>query len=252
VTRPPSTRPVLLEELAWPRVAGLVADGESLCLLPVGAIEQHGRHLPLVTDSQIATSLCSAVSARTGVPLLPSLDVTSSQAHTTRWPGTLALAPRTFIEVVVQLSTWVRAAGFRKLLIVNAHGGNRGPLLVATDEIRCQGDLQIGAIDYFELTPEILARFTADGDDIHANAAETSLMLHLRPELVDISEVRDDPDRTAGRVFRYTVAQSSRDGLTGSPSLASADAGAELFALLVDALSDRVERGRAESPPALS
>jgi creatinine amidohydrolase len=252
VSRPAAGLPVLLEELTWPRVAGLVAGGDGLCLLPVGAIEQHGRHLPLVTDRQIATSLCKAVSARTGVPLLPTLAVTSSQAHTTRWPGTLALSPRTFVEVVVQVSRWVSAAGFRKLLIVNTHGGNRGPLLVATDEIRCRGDLQVGSIDYFELTPAILARFTADGDDIHANAAETSLMLHLRPELVDLAEVRDDPDRTAGRVFRYTVAQSSRDGLTGAPSRASAEAGAELFAMLVDALSELVDRGRAESPPDLT
>ena len=79
----------LLEELTWPGVAELVAGGESLCLLPVGATEQHGRHLPLSTDSEIATAICRAASERTGVPVLPTVTIASSHAHTTKWPGTL-------------------------------------------------------------------------------------------------------------------------------------------------------------------
>ena len=87
------------------------------------------------------------------------------------------------IDMVVELSGWVAAAGLRKLLILNAHGGNVAPLAVAVDEIRRAGLLQVGCISWFELSPEILERTFADGQDIHANAAETSLMLHLHPEL---------------------------------------------------------------------
>ena len=65
---------------------------------------------------------------------------------------------------------------------------------------------------------------TADADDWHAHAAETSLMLHLRPELVDRDEIRDDEDRTRDLVLSYTVAETSREGLTGAPSRASAEA----------------------------
>jgi creatinine amidohydrolase len=106
-------------------------------------------------------------------------------------------------------------------------------------------------VSWFELSPEIAQLTFTDGEDIHANAAETSLMLHLRPELVDRGEIRDDPDRTIGRVFSYTVAQTSVDGLTGTPSHATAEAGARLFGLIVDALSERVERARSEHPPDL-
>jgi creatinine amidohydrolase len=242
---------VNLEELTWPGVAALVDGGERLCLLPVGATEQHGRHLPLSTDSEIATAICRATSERTGVPVLPALTISSSHAHTTKWPGTLSYPPTMLIAMVVELSRWIAAAGLRKLLIVNAHGGNVAPLAVAVDEIRRAGALQVGVISWFELSPEIRARTFADGEDIHANAAETSLMLHLRPELVDAAQIRDDPDRTVGLVFSYAVDKTSVDGLTGAPSRASAEAGAALFELIVEALSERVQRAWAEEPPHL-
>jgi len=242
---------LLLDTLTWPAVRALVQGGETLCLLPLGATEQHGRHLPLCTDSAIASAICSAASARTGVPVLPTVTVTSSHAHSTKWPGTLSYPPRMVIEMLVELSRWVAAAGFGKLLIVNAHGGNVAPLGVAVDEIRRLGELQVGGVGWFALTPEIASRTFADGEDVHANTAETSLMLHLRPELVDMNAIADDPDRTAGLVFSYPVDKMSVDGLTGAPSQASAEAGAELFGLIADALAERVERARREDPPSL-
>jgi creatinine amidohydrolase len=217
----------------------------------VGAVEQHGRHLPASTDTDIATAVCRAASARTGAPLLPTLWAGSSQAHTTAWPGTLSLSPRLLIDVVVELATWIRASGFTRLLLVNAHVGNAAPLRVAVDEIRARGKLRVGLVSWYELTPEIAAEVTADADDWHAHAAETSLMLHLRPELVDRDEIRDDEDRTGDLVLSYTVAETSREGLTGTPSGASAEQGAALFESVVTALAERIERARTEEPPTL-
>ena len=242
---------ILLESLTWPAVRALVDGGETLCLLPVGATEQHGRHLPLSTDSDIATAICRAASERTGVPVLPTLTISSSHAHTTKWPGTLSYPPRMVIEMVVELSRWVAAAGLQKLLILNAHGGNVAPLAVAVDEIRRAGRLQVGCISWFDLSPEIREHTFADGEDIHANAAETSLMLHLRPELVAADEIRDDPDRTRDLVFSYPVDRTSVDGLTGAPSRASEADGAHLFELIAEALSERLRRARKEAPPSL-
>ena len=246
------TRPRLLDEMTWPAIAGLVESGHDLCVLPVGATEQHGRHLPVSTDSDTATAICHAASRRTGVPVLPTVWASSSQAHTAKWPGTLALPPRLVIDVVVELARWVRAGGFTKLLIVNAHVGNLGPLKVAVDEMRHAGGLRVGLLHWYELTPEIAAAVTADADDWHAHAAETAIMLHLRPELVDRGEIRDDPDRTEGLVLSYTVAETSVDGLTGSPSRATAEEGARLFEAVVSALADRIEAARTEAPPRLS
>jgi creatinine amidohydrolase len=106
-------------------------------------------------------------------------------------------------------------------------------------------------INWFDLSPAIMATLTADGEDVHANSAETALMMHLHPQLVDRSAIADDPDRTIGKVFKYTVAQTSRDGTTGSPSLATPEAGARLFDEIVSALAERVEAARLEAPPTI-
>ncbi len=244
--------PCLLQELTWPEVAALLDGGENLCLLPVGATEQHGRHLPTGTDTLIVEAVCRAASAVTGAPLLPTLSVSSSHAHTTTWPGTLSLPPRLVIEVVGELGTWVRASGFDRLLIVNGHAGNRATLKVAVEELRWRGGLRTGLAHWFALTPEIEARVSSDAEDWHANASETSLMLHLRPDLVIANQVRDDPDRTSGLVFSYNVAETSVHGLTGRPSQGTAEDGEQLFALTVDALADLIRRARRETAPTLN
>ena len=128
---------------------------------------------------------------------------------------------------------------------------NVGPLKVAVDEIRSRGAIRVGLLHWFELTGEIEAEVLADADDWHAHAAETALMLHLRPDLVAQGEIRDDPDRTRGLVLSYTVAETSREGLTGAPSRATAEQGAELFERVVAALCERVERARSETSPEL-
>lgn len=241
-----------LGDLTWPQIAALVAGGETLCLLPVGAIEQHGRHLPCVTDTLLVDAFCEEVSMRTGVPLAPTIAVSSSHAHTTTWPGTFSLPPRMLIELVCEQARWVHASGFSKLLIVNAHGGNPGPLRVAVDEIRRAEQLQVGCVHTFAASASVAAQFEQDAVDWHANRAETSLMLHLRPELVVVDEIQDDPDRTPGRVFSYHVGQTSIDGLTGRPSEGTAAEGAALFEEIVAALGAAVETARAEGYPDLS
>jgi creatinine amidohydrolase len=246
---PADNGPTLFEDQTWPSLARLVEKGETLCVLPVAAVEQHGPHLPVSTDTEIASAVCRAASAHTGVPVLPTLWIGSSQAHTRAWPGTLSLPPRLLVEVVVELASWVAANGFTRLLIVNAHVGNAAPLKVAVDEIRARGEIRAGLLSWYELTPEIASQVTSDALDWHAHAAETSLMLHLRPELVARESIRDDEDRTGDLVLSYTVAETSREGLTGAPSQASAEAGAALFDAVVEALAERFERARTEEPP---
>lgn len=241
--------PRLLAEMTWPQIRALLEAGENLCVLPVGATEQHGRHLATGTDTLLADAICRAASSRTGAPTLPALWVGSSNAHTSTWPGTFSLGPRLLIDVVLALARWVRSCGFERLLIVNAHVGNAAPLAVAVDELRTVGELRVGVAHWFELSEEIARRVTADASDWHAHAAETSLMLHLHPDLVDREQTHDDPDRTTGLVFSYTVAETSATGTTGSPSSASAEQGAELFELVVEALARRIEAARLEQPP---
>jgi hypothetical protein len=85
--------PQRLADMTWPMIQAIVEHGETLCILPVGATEQHGRHLPTGTDTISAEALCHAASARTGVPVLPTVSVGSSDAHTNAWPGTSRWVP---------------------------------------------------------------------------------------------------------------------------------------------------------------
>jgi creatinine amidohydrolase len=246
------SEPILLEHLTWPQIERIVLAGESLCVLPVGAVEQHGRHLPCATDTLFVDAFCQEVSRRTGVPLAPTLRVSSSHAHSTKWPGTFSYPPVFFVEMVCETARWVRASGFTKLLIVNAHGGNPAPLRVAVDEIRRARQLQVGLVNWFDITPQVDAWVTRDAADWHANRAETSLMRFLRPDLIDEEAITDDADRTVGTVFSYPVDETSCEGLTGAPSEGTAAEGVEIFDAVVDALVKVIATARDETYPELN
>jgi creatinine amidohydrolase len=248
-----SASPVFLEHLPWPEVAALRERNGGLLLLPLGATEQHGPHLPICTDTLIASASCAYASAKTGVPALPPLAYTVSAGHTAKWPGTFSLLHETFIASLRQIAAWCAATGWKRLLLVNSHFGNDASMRVAVDQIRLEhlGRLQIAACSTYQLTPEIWQAFVTDAADLHANKAETDLLLHLAPKLVrkDLLASADDPDRTSDSVFSYPVAQTSLNGVTGFPSRATAEDGAKLFAQMGDALAELVERAKTDEPP---
>ncbi|MCB1228937.1 MAG: creatininase family protein [Verrucomicrobiae bacterium] len=243
--------PLPLDRLSWKEIAELQESGMRMLLLPTGATEQHGPHLPVNTDSVIATHLVEATSAATGVPLLPTMTYTVSAGHTGKWPGTFSLRHDTFIQSILDLVDWMVATGWERLLIVNSHFGNDAVLRVAIDQLRLRhlGKFQIGMINSFLLSPAIRDYFFEDAEDLHANRAETDLMLHLAPDTVDMSRVEDDPDRTDGTVFSHPVSQTSLNGITGKPSEGTAEQGAWLFSKMVVALSEKIRVALTEEPP---
>jgi creatinine amidohydrolase len=240
-------------EMAWPEIAEHRdrGDGE-VGLVPVGATEQHGPHLPVGTDTIVAEALSAAVSERTGAPVLPAIPVACSYGHGTVLPGTLSLTPELLAAIVRQYAEWAATSGLTRLLFVNSHFGNSAALGIATDHLRLyRPDLRVGVVDWWSSDPEVARETVLEGDDVHAHRAETSLMLAIAPDLVHLDRLSssDDPDRTADLVFRYTAPALSTNGVTGRPSEATADLGRHLLELTVTAISDRVERGRVEKPP---
>lgn len=228
------------------------SDGHEVGLVPVGATEQHGPHLPNGTDTIIATRLCELVADRTGCLVLPAVPVACSYGHGQVLGGTISSTPELVAALVRQYAEWVAHSGLTRLLFVNAHFGNGAALGIATDHLRLfRPDLRVGAVDWYSADAALLAEVTADGEDIHANRAETSVMLALAPELVhtDLMADADDEDRTDGLVFRYTAASLSTNGVTGRPSEATPELGRRLVDMAVDAIAERVERGRLEEPP---
>lgn len=247
---PPARDPVLLEALAWPDAANTLSD---VLLLSVGAIEQHGPHLPLNTDTVIATAACAYASACTGAPVLPPLHYTVSLGHTEKWPGTFAVFHETLIATVREIARWAIAAGWKRLLLVNSHFGNDAALRCAVDRLRFDfpGEFFVATRNTWQLTPGLAGRFTEDAADWHANEAETSLLLFLAPETVRTERIGSaaDPDRTGGHLFPHLVAHTSLNGVTGVPGSATAERGAELIREMGEALAELVERARIEQPP---
>ena len=245
-------RPLLWQALTWEEAGSLRKSGVNLCLLPIGATEQHGPHLGVGMDSCNATLLCEAVSRETGAPVLPTLSYGCSLGHSRRWPGTISLSPQTLIEMVVEIFDWLYSTGFKRILLVNGHVGNTAPLRCAVDLIRSRWDDALARVcNVAEISPRVRAEFFADAEDWHANAAETSLILALAPELVRPDKLAgaDDEDRTAGLVFQHPVNRTSRNGVTGSPSRATREQGEKLFHFMVEDLAALVRRAFTEQPP---
>jgi creatinine amidohydrolase len=247
------TAPRKWEEQAWPTLLDLAAQGDGeVGLVPVGATEQHGPHLPTGTDTIIATTVCDLASELTGAPVLPAIPVACSYGHGTIMPGTLSLTPSLLAAVAIQYAEWAATSGLTRLIFVNAHFGNAASLGTATDHLRLyRPDLRVAAVDWWSLDPEVAHDTTVDGDDVHAGRAETSIMLHIAPHLVDLGKAStaDDPDRTQGLVFRYTAPALSTNGVTGRPSDASPEFGSRLLDRTVTALAELIRKGRIEKPP---
>jgi creatinine amidohydrolase len=243
---------MLWSQRTWSELPADLAAARHAAILPVGATEQHGPHLGCGVDAVLADKLCTAAAERTHVPMLPTLPYGCSLGHSRRWPGTIGVQPTTLIELVAQIGDWAYLSGVRRLFIVNTHVTNAAPLRCSLEMLRAgHDDLMVALFNSATLSPRVREFNATDAEDWHANQAETSLMLAVAPELVRPAALphADDPDRTAGMVFSHPVNRTSTNGVTGTPSAASAAQGRRAFEWLVEDLSALIERGLAETPP---
>jgi creatinine amidohydrolase len=253
------------EELTSPEIAALDRE-QTVVMLPVGSVEQHGNHLPLGTDTMLshATALAAAEQAEDVVVLPPPWYGFS--AHHLRFAGSITLRPETLIGLCEDIVASVVRHGFRRILIVNGHGGNGGVIdvLAATLGHKHHGRARVAALTYFTLAREEIAelRRSEPGGMGHACEFETSMMQHVRPELVRIglaATTYPDPGSTylttdllgaqAVRVY-HDFGDLSSTGTLGDPSLASPEAGAKFFAASVRALGAFIEDFRGWTIPA--
>lgn len=216
-------------------------DTSVLAVLPVGATEQHGPHLPVETDTLLAsttarTLVADRAAAGAEVILLPALAFGASGEHQSFAPtvslGTDALATA-LLELGRSVSTWAD-----RMLVVNGHGGNVEALRRAVSRLRYEG----------RDAAWIACRTAELPTDTHAGHAETSLMLHLHPGRVDMERASPGCTRTLPEMLPELraggVAAVSPSGVLGDPTTATAAEGHRLWGLLLTDARDRLTRWR--------
>lgn len=238
-------------------IAALPAD--TVAVLPLGATEQHGPHLPTGTDTLLVEAVLSRALDRlpAGHPLvvLPSMAVTKSGEHAA-WPGTLAIGPALMLGLIDAIGAGVARAGLRRLFLLNGHGGNTALLEVAVRELRQDHGLITAHASWFGFAD--LSSWPAEDlrDDLHGGDLETSAMLALQADLVEMDRAgefgtsldvwaRETPAIGLGRqaVRPGWLAQDlNAAGAMGRASVASAEKGEALLHGAAEALAEALRQ----------
>lgn len=255
--------------LAWETMrsdefaAALSAPDDWFVLLPTGATEQHGDHLPVDVDIHAATEVCRAVAeADDHVIVAPPLPFGFSPAQTYR-PGTITLRSATLLEVLRDVCTSILACGFRRLLLVNGHNGNKWMGGQIVTELPRDPGVFVGWVTYFDLALDAFTehRLSGIGGEGHAGELETALELHLRPELVlDERVVRYvTPNSAYGFVdlaIRGPLAGGGKpmrteypEGVMGDPTMASGELGRVILEAAVAGIQEIMAEARGQADP---
>jgi len=225
------------------------ADAIGTVLIPVGIIEEHGPHLPVNCDVVIAERLALAAAERMQerlpVLVLPPVWTGYTAQLLAQWAGTIRVPTRVFTDVVKHVCLSLTDSGIRRVLCVNGHGQHPALLETAAREIADEIGVYIASADVAKLAANTFAglRKSGPGGAIHGGEFETSVMLHLQPELVDMSKATGEDVFRAGTELipgdgfagskGYFIStwgmQESKTGLYGDPTVASAELGRAVF-----------------------
>jgi creatinine amidohydrolase len=238
--------------LSWPDIKNI--DKDKIVLFPLGSCEQHGPHMPILTDTLIVTAFAEAIEKQMGdeVLLLPTQWAGMSDHHL-QFPGTVTYNPEIYTRILIRALETLIKHGFRKIFLLNGHGGNQVPAQQALVELYSRGherrDLWVGFASYWALGQPTIKKAGTTGIDgikfespmlTHADEWEYSLGLHLFPELCHPDQVKAVP--TPFKTAYYDVDQSIQTislstpftaflatGAANRPQLASAEKGKVLY-----------------------
>ncbi|HET7022287.1 MAG TPA: creatininase family protein [Xanthobacteraceae bacterium] len=228
-------------ELKTSEFAGLNRDS-TLAILPVAATEQHGPHLPVMTDTAIGEGLIKTVLERLpddlDVLILPTQTIGKSDEHL-RSPGTITHAADNLVRSWCEIGEGVHRAGLRKMVIANSHGGNIEVIGIVARELRVRLEMLVVTTQWrrFGLPAGLYSPFELS-HGIHAGDIETSLMLYFRPDLVDMSKAERFSSKAAEmeegykylrpvgqHAFGWIAQDINPDGAVGEASSATAEKG---------------------------
>ena len=210
--------------------------------LPIGSFEQHGRHLPMTTDSVIAGILAQRLAGQYGGFALPPLPVSCSHEHGGFW-GSMWFSATTLIAIIRDLVGSAAFHGIDAAVIVNAHGGNYVLNNVA-QELNCGSPrvIILPAASHWEYAARDAGIESSRHDDMHAGEVETSILLHEFPALVRTGPFTDQTSGDRRLLHVYGMKEFSGSGVVGFPSLATAEKGARVLDAVTNGVGDDLER----------
>lgn len=241
---------LLLEEMTWPEVQAAVEAGRTTVVIAVGAVEQHGPHLPLLVDAVRGDRLAFEVATRLGDALVaPTIRIGCSEHHM-GFPGTITLRKNTLEAICLDYAVSLARHGFARLCFVPSHGGNFGPLAEMLPDLRaavgpdCRVDAYtdlVGFMDFWQaavrdVEPELVERVGG-----HADIAETAEMLCIRPDLVrgdraERGHVQTFDEALMHRIFTEGFRAVTPNGILGDARGATEAIGAACIAYAADGI----------------
>jgi creatinine amidohydrolase len=243
---------VKLADLTWPEVEQL--DRDLLVVVPIAALEQHSHHLPLFTDSILCEGVVQKVEEALprDVLLLP-VQWLGASAHHLGMPGTLSADLDTHVKLICEPIRCLHKNGFTRFFVANGHGGNIDGFHLALRQLLIEfPDALLSGASYWDLAEKEIAHVLEGPKKSvgHACEFETSLMMHLRPELVRTDRLKDDglidpvPD---GVYLPLDFKRQTHQGAAGYPTLASASKGEQLLKIIVEKMVHALQALRTRS-----
>jgi len=220
----------------------------TVVILPIGSIEKHGAHLPLGTDGLAIDVVAMEVAERTGAIVLPTLYY-AYVPENRHMPGTITLSGEAFLRILEEICDEVYRNGFKKILLLNGHGGNKRPLSLFLREMQAKGkryNLYI-LLDPWEVIYEKIREVTETSVWGHAGEVETSYMMYLFPDLCKLERVKRPAKLGVEKIVEGVEAMTdwvgyAIEGYVGDPRKANVEKGKALFEAWVKGLVEIVEK----------
>ena len=250
---------VLMEEMTWREIKQAMDAGKDSVILVAASIEQHGPHLPTATDTIIGYAVAEAVAKKLGNALVAPVIRPALSFHHIDFPGTITLRMPTFVKVLEEYCESLKVHGFKNIVLFVSHGGNTDALKAFTPSIakKLGSDVQVLFVytmkDNMNAMQEQLNQkgITLGRAGVHSGYTETSIMLMLRPELVDMNKAApgltdeafylpENISKSQISSFIHGIKSQAENGVLGDPTGANAEIGKELFEAKVRDLVEEI------------
>ena len=243
------SRTYLYQHHSWPKLAELVPS-QPVVVLPIGSVEDHGRHLPLDTDNFLIWSICKAAAERArGEMLLLPLIPYGFEAHHMDFPGTIDIGAEHLLHFVLDVTKSVARHGFQRILIADGHGSNMPILDLVARRTILEADCLCAAFIWPSLALDVIrkVRQSERGGMAHACELETSVYLHLDGQRVEMDQAKEEVGMPHSEFIWQDLIQGppvllmdhwsrfSKSGVSGDPTLASPEKGKIIFEAVVNA-----------------